>query len=452
MQINFVYDSSVQGAPTGFKQGLIAAADIIDSAILNPITITIGIGYGEDNGSTLSAGTLAEAQPAFGVLLTYNQLVGSLSAAATSADDTTFVNSLPATDPSNGANFFVSAAQAIAWGMIDDTSNQIDGYAGFSSSLPFDYDPSDGITPGTYDFVGVALHELTHALGRYLTSSWLTPMNLLGYGSNGQIDLVNTDPRYLSFDGGKTNLGNLDTKSDAADFASGGPVDPFDAAVPSGTALPWSALDSRLMDVLGYTMAAPAAVQIPNFAVMDTTTRLTSTSNGTVYTGPVAGLDYQFISATTDSVVITANVSNVFIASGAGTDALSVANVGGRNVLDGGAGSNFLVGSTNAASQDTFFVDDRSATADIWSTMVNVHAGDDVTVWGLTANDFTLAWADGQGAAGFTGLTLHATAAGKPAASLTLPGFASADLSNGRLGVSFGTVDGNTYLHIAVQA
>jgi hypothetical protein len=57
---------------------------------------------------------------------------------------------------------------------------------------------------------------------------------------------------------------------------------------------------------------------------------------------------------------------------------------------------------------------------------------------------------DGQGAAGFTGLTLHATAAGKPTASLTLAGFTSSDLSNGRLSVSFGTdpASGSAYLYV----
>ena len=41
--------------------------------------------------------------------------------------------------------------------------------------------------------------------------------------------------------------------------------------------------------------------------------------------------------------------------------------------------------------------------------MANFHGGDSATVWGITAADFAVQWADGQGAAGFTGLTLHAT-------------------------------------------
>jgi hypothetical protein len=54
---------------------------------------------------------------------------------------------------------------------------------------------------------------------------------------------------------------------------------------------------------------------------------------------------------------------------------------------------------------------------------------------------------DGQGAAGYTGLTLHATAAGEPTASLTLVGFTSTDLNDGKLTVSFG-VAGSAYMYV----
>ena len=128
---------------------------------------------------------------------------------------------------------------------------------------------------------------------------------------------------------------------------------------------------------------------------------------------------------------------------GSGNDAIAVSS--GTNVMDGGTGSNFLTGGSGT---DTFFVDDRAATADIWSTVSNFHAGDAATIWGVTPQDFALTWVDGQGAAGYTGLTLHATAPGEPTASLTLVGFSQADLSNGRLSVSFGTVGGSNYMYV----
>jgi serralysin len=125
----------------------------------------------------------------------------------------------------------------------------------------------------------------------------------------------------------------------------------------------------------------------------------------------------------------------------------AIAVSSGTNVLDGGTGSNFLSGGSGT---DTFFVDDRSASADIWSTVSGFHDGDAATIWGVAPRDFGLAWMDGQGTPGFTGLTLHATAPGQPTASLTLTGFTSADLGDGRLSVSFGTdpASGSAYMYV----
>jgi Ca2+-binding RTX toxin-like protein len=183
----------------------------------------------------------------------------------------------------------------------------------------------------------------------------------------------------------------------------------------------------------------------PGLSVLDVTTGRPVTATATAYTGPVAGLQNQYINVTPDNLNISVSTPNWFIHSGAGMDAIAVS--GGINVLDGGTGSNFLTGGTGT---DTFFVDDRNAPADIWSTVNNFHTGDAATIWGVTPQDFQLAWADGQGAAGYTGLTAHFTAAGHATASLTLSGYTSADLTNGKLGVVFGTdpASGSPFMYV----
>ena len=181
----------------------------------------------------------------------------------------------------------------------------------------------------------------------------------------------------------------------------------------------------------------------PGLAVMDTTTGQSVSATAQSYTGPVSGLQNEYINITSDSVNIGVSTPNWFLHSGSGTDAIAANS--GINVLDGGTGSNFLTGGSGT---DTFFVDDRGPAADIWSTVNGFHAGDAATVWGVTPQDFGLTWVDGQGAAGYTGLTLHATASGQPTASLTLVGYTSADLSDGRLSVSFGTVGGSAYMYV----
>ncbi len=207
---------------------------------------------------------------------------------------------------------------------------------------------------------------------------------------------------------------------------------------------PTEAGHQALADLSEQTLSGSAPLNVTN-----TTTNQTTTPIGQPYTGPASGLQQQYINLTTDNLNIAASTPNWFIHSGSGEDAISATS--GTNVLDGGTGSNFLTGGSGT---DTFFVDDRGSTSTIWSTVNDFHVGDAATIWGVTPSDFDLSWVNGQGAAGHTGLTLHATAAGAPTASLTLAGLTSADLTNGQLTVSFGstaasgTTPGSTYMYI----
>ena len=73
------------------------------------------------------------------------------------------------------------------------------------------------------------------------------------------------------------------------------------------------------------------------------------------------------------------------------------------NVLDGGGGSNFLIG---ASGRDTFFVDERGS-VETWSTIVNFHAGDQATLFGFHPGVSTRFFTADDGATGYTGLTIH---------------------------------------------
>ena len=193
----------------------------------------------------------------------------------------------------------------------------------------------------------------------------------------------------------------------------------------------------------------PTPTPTPGLGVFDTTTGQSVSPSTQPYTGPVSGLQNEYINITSDSLNISASTPNWFIHSGGGNDAIAASS--GINVLDGGTGSNFLTGGSGT---DTFFVDDRGPTSAIWDTVNNFHSGDAATIWGVTPSDFALSWMDGQGATGYTGLTLHATATGVPTASLTLAGFTSADMNDGKLTISFGTtaasgsVAGSNYMYV----
>jgi Ca2+-binding RTX toxin-like protein len=258
------------------------------------------------------------------------------------------------------------------------------------------------------------------------------------------------DAIFLSGDNSNVNAVTLDELHDPPSVAAIGRIisgDPI-AVGTSLTFVPTGSTGTPAPTPAPPVGAPPNPVppaSTPGLGVQDTTTNQSVVAIAQPYTGPVANLQEQYINVTPDNLNISVSTPNWFIHSGSGTDAISVSS--GTNVLDGGTGSNFLTGGSGT---DTFFVDDRGATADIWSTVVGFHAGDSATVWGVTPQDFGLAFVDGQGAAGFTGLTLHATASGMPTASLTLAGFTQADMASGRISVTFGTdaASGSAFMFI----
>ena len=184
----------------------------------------------------------------------------------------------------------------------------------------------------------------------------------------------------------------------------------------------------------------------PDFAMTDTTTGAASHPDGTAYSGPVGYLQRQIILTSADGVAVAANAPSVFIHTGSGDDAISVSS--GQNVLDGGEGSNFLTG---GSGNDTFYVDGRGGQVS-WGTLVNFHPGDTATLWGFTAGASALAWADGDGTAGYTGRTIHAdlTGGGGVTTSITFAGLTAADTA--RFAVTTGSVGGNSYLAITNPA
>jgi hypothetical protein len=198
-----------------------------------------------------------------------------------------------------------------------------------------------------------------------------------------------------------------------------------------------------------------------SFTVQDQTTDTTTTVAGTPYTGPVAGLTSEYVTNTSDILNITAQTPNSFIeiaplpGGAQPTEAgINVSAVNGNNVLDAYANSNFYTGGTGT---DQFYEDTRTLTGNSWSTVVNFHSSDNITLWGVTAADFTPDWiGDTYGAAGATGLTgvLVPTTAGQPEAAVTLAGFKMADLTDGKLTLTYGQtattngVAGSTYLSI----
>ncbi len=226
--------------------------------------------------------------------------------------------------------------------------------------------------------------------------------------------------------------GNETTVSVVDANGSGSAILNFVGGLPAGL----TASDDGHGGILISTVTVTRPTNSGNFVVGDQTTGQQTSLAGGEYVGPVAGIGQQLVLITPDNLNISATVPNVFIHSGSGTDAIDVSRVNGNNVLDGSTGSNFLVGGTG---RDTFFLDDRNAGSDTYSTVVNFHSGDNATILGVDPVNFHVVTQDNLGAVGAKGLTYTFTASGKPNASIVIAGFSTADLASGRLTASYGT-------------
>jgi len=158
-------------------------------------------------------------------------------------------------------------------------------------------------------------------------------------------------------------------------------------------------------------------------------------------------LQSQYIWASADSVGIAARPPNTFIKCGSGDDAPAAS--AGSNVLNGGFGSNFLVGATGAdGGRDTFFLDGTAGTT--WDTILNFRPGDSATLWDYVAGQSVMVMAANEGVVGNTGATIHAAFVGAGTAtngSVTFAGLRLADAQS-KLSLTPGSVGGRSYPYI----
>jgi hypothetical protein len=295
-------------ALAGFHQ----AGNFWSSLFTDDVTININIGF-----QSLDPGTLAEAG-SYTEGFTYSEIENALIADRKSADDFTAVANLPGIDidtfskvfafvgteedgsveldPENAwttDNVFldVNRANAKALGLLTNDGSS-DATITFNSDFNFDFDRTNGISNDSFDFVGIAAHEIGHALG------FVSGVDIVDYfsGNNapgGQEDLdpyrvftvldmfrysdlsvevgnyygvkildlsADTRDKYFSIDGGVTKLASFSTGTfrgdgrQASHWKDNLGLGIMDPTTSNGELLNISALDVQSFDVIGWDL------------------------------------------------------------------------------------------------------------------------------------------------------------------------------------------------------
>jgi hypothetical protein len=290
--INLIYDAAALAAPASFRAGIQQAVAILAAAISDKITVNIKIDYSGTGGG-------AFAGPDHGLFESYSSIRADLINNA-SPGDTTF-NALTAGSSIQGqSNVAVWNAQLKLWGLLaaNDTTTD-DGAATFATD----------INPNL--LVGVALHELTHAMGRvpFGTPNSASPdiFDLFRFTAPGARLFqggATAPAAYFSLDGGNAKLADYGRTSDPSDFLNSGvqgPNDPFNEFYTGSTSQQLTAVDLKQLDALGFHLMGAGAnngsVAISDASVTEGNSGTTVETFMVTRTGGAAAFDVSFSTA-----------------------------------------------------------------------------------------------------------------------------------------------------------
>ena len=257
MIVNLEWDAAALAAPASFRSSITAAANILAATFVDPITLNISVGYGDLTENGVVVGTpgsgLGLGGPTGGDFYDYSSLRNYFIETA----DQTVTGALDLTPSTalNGHNALVAySAEEKALGLISGADTALNGEIGFAT----DVNPNS--------LIGIALHELTHAMGRISSSQSTTPdlFDLDRFTAPGQhiTGASQASSAYFSLDNGLTSLAGYNQPSSSADLLGNTTQtahDPFDSAYDGSTLNTLTGLDVEQMQALGFH----AAMSVP---------------------------------------------------------------------------------------------------------------------------------------------------------------------------------------------